>query len=366
MFRLIDSGVRDGRLQIAYDAALTDLHAAGDVPDTVRFMRFPPTVLIGRHQVLAQEVHLDRCAAEGVELVRRVTGGGAIYLDEGQVGWELVLGRKTLALAALADYAAAISGAVAAGLEQAFGIAARFRPRNDIEVAGRKIGGTGGYFSGDTLVFQGTVLVDMNAQRMAHLLNTPAHKLARHSANAESRVVTLKELLGDVPSVGAVHDAILTGLQSHLGIVTFPAEPSAEEHALTAAHFDADIGQDSFVHHGDWGVPRDRDAPCEPILDATRATPGGTVTAYVRLEGTGQRRSIREISLTGDFFVAPPRALYDLEARLRGAHIDEAGSMIDTYFSEARIAMLSLTPSDFRAVVDDALAKDSIAKDAQR
>ncbi len=111
-FRLIDSGVRDGREQIAYDAALTELHEAGRVPDTVRFMRFPPTVLVGRHQVLADEVHVERCRSEGVGLVRRVSGGGAIYLDEGQVGWELVFARSSLPGSSLGDYARMICEAV--------------------------------------------------------------------------------------------------------------------------------------------------------------------------------------------------------------------------------------------------------------
>lgn len=162
-FRLIESGVADGRRQIAYDAALTELHAAGKVPDTVRFMRFPPTVLVGRHQILSSEVHVERCRAEGVGLVRRVSGGGAIYLDEGQVGWELVAHRTTLGLGTLGGHAQGICEAVAAGLAARFGVPARFRPRKDIEVDGRKIGGTGGYFVGDTLVYQGTVLIDMDA-----------------------------------------------------------------------------------------------------------------------------------------------------------------------------------------------------------
>lgn len=199
----------------------------------------------------------------------------------------------------------------------------------------------------------------MDAGRMAHLLNIPAEKLAKHAANAESRVVTLKELLGDAPAVTAVHDAILLGLRSKLDITTDPAEPTAEEHALTKAHFDAMIGLDGFVHYGDWGVPRDGDAREETVHEASRTYPGGTVTAYLRLERPRHRRSIREISFSGDFFVAPPRALYDLEARLRGAGLDEAGPMMDAYFAEARIAALSLAPADFRAVLDDAIAMDS-------
>ena len=81
-FRVIDTGVREGRLQIAFDDALIDLHKSGKSPDTVRFLRFPPTVLVGRHQAISHELKLDHVRKEGMGVVRRITGGGAIYLDE--------------------------------------------------------------------------------------------------------------------------------------------------------------------------------------------------------------------------------------------------------------------------------------------
>ncbi len=115
-FRVIDTGVRDGRAQIAFDEALIELHREARSPDTIRFLRFPPTVLIGRHQAVSHEVRLDHVRGNGIGLVRRITGGGAIYLDEGQVGWEIVLSRKRLPMPALGDYTRAICEAVARGL----------------------------------------------------------------------------------------------------------------------------------------------------------------------------------------------------------------------------------------------------------
>ena len=58
-FRVIDTGTRDGRRQIAFDQALIDAHKAGSISDTIRFLRFPPTALIGRHQALSSEIKLD-------------------------------------------------------------------------------------------------------------------------------------------------------------------------------------------------------------------------------------------------------------------------------------------------------------------
>lgn len=349
-FRLIDSGVRDGRMQIAYDAALTQLHGEGKTPNTIRFMRFPPTVLIGRHQVLANEVHVARCLAEGVGLVRRVSGGGAIYLDEGQVGWELVFHRAIWPGRTLADHAKAICDAVAKGLSSRFNIDARFRLRNDIEVGGRKLSGTGGFFVGDTLVYQGTVLIDMDAARMARLLNIPAAKLERHAAEkAETRVVTLKELLGTTPSVDAVHGAIVSGLTG-LDIEPLPGVESDDEIRATQRFHDTEIGTDAFVY-GDTALTRSRPAGGERVLTASRTCPGGTIVVYLRLEGAGASRRIREVLISGDFFVAPPRTIYDLEAHLRGTAVVDIGRSIDGFFDGANIGMLSLAPADIRDTV---------------
>lgn len=351
-FRLIDSGVAEGRRQIAYDAALTELHEAGRVPDTLRFLRFPPTVLIGLHQSMLREVNVARCRDEGVDLVRRVSGGGAIYLDEGQVGWELVFRRGTLPGTDLGGIARMICEAVAGGLSDAFGIDARFRPRNDIEVAGRKLSGTGGFWQGDTMVYQGTVLVDMDAGRVRDLLNVPAAKLARHgAADAGDRLVTLKALLGAAPPVGAVQEAVRQGLQSRLGIVAAPATPTPEEIALTEAKLTREIGTEGFV----MGEP---DPVGEDIATATATHPGGTLRADLRLEGPPGGRRIREALITGDFFVAPPRIILDLEAHLRGLPAPEAAAATQAFFATNPAGTLSLPVAAFAAIVTDAIAED--------
>jgi lipoate-protein ligase A len=135
-FRVIDTGVRDGRRQIAFDQAMIDAHKAGRIPDSIRFLRFPPTALIGRHQALSREINLAHCRANGIGVARRITGGGAIYFDEGQLGWELVLHRSTLGIGSLAELTRRICEAAAAGLSR-LGVHAQYRPRNDIEVDGR-------------------------------------------------------------------------------------------------------------------------------------------------------------------------------------------------------------------------------------
>jgi lipoate-protein ligase A len=352
-FRVIDTGIREGRRQIAFDQALIDAHKAGRIPDTIRFLRFPPTVLVGRHQVLSREVKLDYCRSRGIGVGRRITGGGALYLDEGQFGWELVFKRSTLGMSSLAELAREICEAAASGLSK-LGVDARYRPRNDIEIDGRKVSGTGGFFDDDTLFYQGTVLVDMNPAEMVAALNVPAAKLAKRAMDsAEQRVVTLRELLGDVPPHDIVKQALLDGFSERFGIEAMPGEITQYEEELAASHYDDEIGTDAFVHDID-----EPDAQGD-VLVGSHMGAGGTVTAYVRLEGIKHDR-IREVLLTGDFFVTPPRTVFDLEAALRNVHVSDVASTIEHFFGSARIGLLTLSPDDFSKAIGAALEGSAV------
>ena len=349
--RVVDTGIRGGRENVAFDQALIEARNAGRSPQTIRFLRFRPSALVGLHQMLSHEVRLEYCARHGIEVGRRITGGGGLYLDEGQLCWELVLERRALG-ADLAAAAARICGAAAAGLKR-LGVPAQFRPRNDIEVGGRKISGTGGVIDGETLFFQGTLLVDFDPTRMIEALRIPVEKLARRDLeDARRRVVSLKELLGRVPPAAEIQAALLEGFREHLGLEPQRGEPSEVEERLAARLLEEQYGTEEFV--------RSLDAPADsaPRSSATLVRRGGTIRADIRLEGPARDR-IREALVTGDFFLSPPRAVLDLEARLRGLAAAEAGTAVEAFFHEQECEMPGLAPADFREAVEQALAQKS-------
>jgi len=229
--RVIDTGVRPGRENVAFDQALAESRNAGRSPETIRFLRFRPCALVGLHQMLSHEVRLEYCAANGIEVGRRITGGGGLYLDEGQACWELVLERRGLGTD-LAAITARICTAAAAGLKR-LGVPAEFRPRNDIEVEGRKLSGTGGVIDGDTVFFQGTLLVDFEPLRMIEALRIPVEKLARRDLeDTRRRVTSLREVLGRVPPHDEIHAALLEGFREHLGLDPQWGAPTEDEERL--------------------------------------------------------------------------------------------------------------------------------------
>jgi pimeloyl-ACP methyl ester carboxylesterase len=230
------------------------------------------------------------------------------------------------------------------------GVDAQFRPRNDIEVDGRKISGTGGVFDGDIVFFQGTLLVDFDVERMIAALKVPVDKLARHDvASARQRVVSLTELFGEaMPDEDSIRQALLDGFAEGLGIAAVWGEITAGEEALAQDIHDDEIGGDDFV------AMRDVPEAGNGVVTASLTRPAGTLRADIRLEGSHDER-IREVLLSGDAFVSPARTLYDLEAALRGVAVADAGATVDAFFASHSASLGGLAPADFRKVVEAAL-----------
>ena len=353
-FRVISTGLRGGRANIAFDQAPIEARRDGKIPDTIRFLRFRPSALIGIHQYLSHEPQLDYCNAHGIETVRRITGGGGLYFDEGQIGWELVFDRATLGVVDLAEVTRRICEAAALGLQK-LGVPAHYRPRNDIEVDGRKISGTGGFFDGNLIFYQGTLLIDFDPAKMLACLNVPAEKLAKRAINsAAQRVITMREVLGGaLPDLETICRGLVAGFADGLGINPSWGEITDYEEKLAERLFREEIGTDAYVAMLD-AAPAD-----DAFVSASLTGPGGSVRADIRLEGAHRDR-IREALITGDFFVTPPRIVLDLEASLRGLDVAAAGEAVERFLDRTPADFLSLTAADFRRVIEMALSRRNV------
>lgn len=308
--RVIDTATMSARRNIAATAALTELHGAGRICDALRFHRYPVSVLVGRHQALARTIDLERCRRDGVEIARRVTGGGAVYMAPGVLAFDLVIDRRRAGLH-LARVAQEIGEAVAAGLSR-LGLPACYRPDNEVEVSGRRISGMSGYCDGRTALYQGAILVDADLRAMAHYLRLPPDGAVHLAELISARMTTVAESLGRVPDEGEVEVAIRQALARALGLDPVDGELSEEEKALTAAREREEFGQDSFVF-------------ADPPANTPHTMVGhdGGVDAFIRLHAGTQQR-IDQIWLTGAFVASPPRAILDLEAALRGLPVRDA------------------------------------------
>ena len=210
-WRLLDTGVNDAATNMCLDQAVLEARARGAVPDTIRFLQFsPPAVLVGYHQSVDLEVRVPYCEDQGIDINRRLTGGGAIFFDRTQLGWEVFASKASFPGDVGALNERVCRGAIA-GLRH-LGVEATFRPVNDIEVGGRKISGTGGTESGGAFLFQGTLLVDFDVETMVRALRVPTEKLKdKEIDNLRDRVTCLDWLLGRTPPLENIKAAMARG-----------------------------------------------------------------------------------------------------------------------------------------------------------
>lgn len=202
---ILDTGLRSADRNVALTAALAEAHRTGRIGAMMRLCRYEKSVLIGQSQNAAAAAEVAACARLGVPVVRRMTGGGAVFMAEGALAWDLVISRRRFdSLDATGE---AVGAAVARALA-GFGVAASFRPPGDVVAGGRKIAGSGGWFDGDTLLHQGTVLIDTDLAEMAELLRLPP----------VAGAVTTLAALGAAPDTVRLGAAIAQAVAAALGM----------------------------------------------------------------------------------------------------------------------------------------------------
>ncbi len=163
-------------------------YVAQRIEDEAFFVwRVAPTVIIGRNQVLENEVNMEYCAKHGVHVVRRKSGGGCVYSDKGNIMVSYVSGRG-VASAVFDRYLSAMTACLSS-----LGLSAEKSGRNDILVGGRKVSGNAFHQLPDRSIVHGTLLYDTDFEALEEAIKPPVEKLERHGvASVRQRVENLK------------------------------------------------------------------------------------------------------------------------------------------------------------------------------
>ncbi len=240
-WRLLLHGARSAFDNMAIDEAILRCVVAGDSPNTLRFYTWEPSaVSVGYFQGLEQEVDLEVCRREGVDVIRRLTGGGAVFHDrDGEITYSLALKGSTPGIPqnVLESYGVLCRGLVL-GLQH-LGLEASFAPINDIVVNGRKISGNAQTRRFGGILQHGTILCDVNPALMFTLLKVPDAKMRDKLIQAVTeRVTSIRRELGEVDHA-TVMRALQTGFAEALDLELLPGTLSAQEEAL-AQHIKAE------------------------------------------------------------------------------------------------------------------------------
>ena len=155
-----------------------------------------PAVIVGMNQEINTEVNLDYLEKNGIALVRRVTGGGAVYHDLGNLNYTIV-GRSEDLERDYPEYAGLMMKAL-----QKLGVPATLSGRNDILVKGKKVSGFAKRVCRNRLMVHGTLMFDVDLDKLTHVLNPSATKLqSKGIASVRSRVANLREYLPEIADI---------------------------------------------------------------------------------------------------------------------------------------------------------------------
>ena len=234
-WRLLKTGPGDAYWNMAVDEAVFKARAGGRAPCTVRLYTWRPSaVSIGFFQSLHHEVDVEECRRLGIDVVRRITGGGAVYHDsQGEVTYSVVASEADLRRLGFdpsiqPSYEALCSGIVQ-GLKL-LGVAAEFKPINDIVVAGRKISGSAQTRRGGAILQHGTLLLKSDIATMFRVLKVSKEKISDKLIKAaEERVTNVFKELGRELSVEEVVEALVKGFEGALGVKLVEGELTAHE-----------------------------------------------------------------------------------------------------------------------------------------
>ncbi len=354
-WRLLDTGIRSAAENMALDETLLELRAQERIPPTLRFLQFAnPSVLVGHHQSVEEEVRLDYCREKGIEINRRLTGGGALYWGRKELGWEIYISKKDSRIPSrIEDLYRKMGEAAAHGLSH-LGVRAHFRPRNDIEIQGRKISGTGGTELSGAVLFQGTVLVDFDVDEMLRALRIPTEKLQdKEIESVKERVTSLKRELGRTPPIQTVKAALIKGFGEYFGVTFHPRPLTSEEETLLNAKLPYFSSQD-YIFKTRESLPRRK------TLTSILKAPGGLIRISMAMDTRTQ--VINQILITGDFFVYPGRAIFDLESLLKNSKATPSNieTIIRTFFSQAKPRIPGVKEDHLIQAVEEAIQKTDL------
>ncbi len=351
-WRLLDTGARSAAENMALDEILLELRAEQRIPDTLRFLQFSnPAVLVGHHQSVEEEVRLDYCRIKGIEINRRLTGGGALFWGRQELGWEIYLSKKDPRIPSrIEDLYRKMGEAAAHGLNR-LGVRAHFRPRNDIEIQGRKISGTGGTELSGAILFQGTLLVDFDVDEMLRALRIPTEKLQdKEIESVKERVTCLKWELGRTPSLSQIKVSLIKSFGETFR-ATFDSKPlTLEEENMLRMKLPYFSSPEYIFKVRD---PLPRRKTVSSILKA----PGGLIRISIAIDT--KAKVINQILITGDFFVSPKRAIFDIESLLRNSKTTPADieGIIRSFFDDEKPQIPGVKADHLIRAIEEALQK---------
>lgn len=264
-----------------------------------------PTVVIGVNQNAFGELDLGYAEREGIHVARRITGGGAVYHDLGNLNYSYI---STHGVGAL-DFKTLAVPIISALAE--LGLTAELSGRNDIEIDGVKISGNAQHSEGGRVLQHGTLLFDTDLTVLSRVLLPDADKLrTKGIKSVRARVGNIREKLTGLHSAAELCDLIERHVQERYDAKTCEISVCPEIEEIRARNASPEwIMPDRAFLSGYSTVKKER-------------YPFGTVSLSLGMVG----EKIESVKISGDFF--GKRSISELEDALSGVAISELDTVL--------------------------------------
>lgn len=289
----------DPRINLAIEEHLVrNLNVEDDI---LLFYINEPSIIIGRNQNTLEEINYPYMEEHHILVVRRLSGGGAVYHDHGNLNFSFINAKGREFLHNFKKFTAPVVKVL-----NSMGVPAEMNGRNDIVVEEHKISGNAQYAIGSKLVSHGTLLFNSDLSKVSEALNVKTEKIeSKGIKSVRSRVANISEYLSEAMDILDFRERVKNGILE---------EANNGVYKLNQADWDA-INQISRDRYQQWEWNFGRSPKFN--IQKTRRFPFGQIDARIEIHNG----EIQQLKLFGDFLGL--RDVSDVESRLIGVRYDK-------------------------------------------
>lgn len=319
MIYIDNEGITNPKLNLAIEE-----YCIRNLPNGSDYLLFyinAPSIIIGRNQNTLEEIDKDYVEAHNIHVVRRISGGGAVYHDLGNLNFSFM---TDYAFNKLNNFQKFTEPVVKALNEM--GVPAELKGRNDIVIHDKKISGNAQFSSVKRMFNHGTLLLDCDLDEVTKALTVKMTKIkSKGHKSARARVANISEFLDYSITTEELKKEILKSI--------YPEYPNFETYKLTAQDWEGIYKlRDEKYDSWDWNYGR---SPKFDIQRTKRFT-SGIIDLRIKVKKGGE---IEYVKIYGDFFGKDP--VEDIEKALEGVRYEKedivkalAGIDLYTYFGK--------------------------------
>ncbi|MBT2571870.1 lipoate--protein ligase [Planococcus sp. ISL-110] len=282
MYFVDNKGITDPRINLAIEEYLLKSMNVEKDPFLLFYIN-EPSIIIGKNQNTSEEINTDYVDSNGIHVVRRLSGGGAVYHDHGNLNYSFITVDDGNSFRNFRKFTEPVVKAL-----QSLGVNAELSGRNDLMAEGRKVSGNAQFSTRGRMFSHGTLLFDTQVEEVVSALKVSKEKIeSKGIKSIRSRVANISEFLKEPMSVEEFRNAVLHSI--------FEGEENVRYYELTDEDWE-NIHELSKERYGNWGWNYGK-SPKFNIKHSHRFPVGGI---DVRLQV--EKGIVQDANIYGDFF----------------------------------------------------------------